>query len=183
MSAICAVFLATKIIIKHKFKSRFVGCENRPLTSGCLLGNRSVKYNRNICPTVINVNNMIDYWAVMEGSILKIKCHSEQYLCFSLDHCLMFLLFYYALVCRSLTKSITYMPQLAGHYLSNLSVTCCNLCSRAVIEIKILFPSTCVRRVEGKVAIRCEHSFWENTPSFHMCCWNPSDPYLTWISL
>lgn len=68
------------------------------------------------------------------------------------------------------------MLLLASEYLSNLSVMCCNLCSGLVIEKNMY-------NLEAKLVIRCERSSWENTPSFHMRCWNPSDPYLTSISL
>lgn len=126
--------LAIKIIIKHKFKSRFAWYENRPLTSGCLLGNQSAKHNGGICPRVINIINMTDYWAVTEGRVVKIKCHSEQCLCYSLDHLQSFCCCIMHLHAGHFIKRIiTCVSLLACQYLLNLSLVCCNLFSRAVI--------------------------------------------------
>lgn len=166
-----------KIIIKHKFKSRFVGCENRSLTSGCLLGNQSVKYNGGICQRVINTINMAGYWAVMDSSMVKMKCHSEQYFCYSLDH---------------IPSFCSVMHLHVGHFYKKKH----HLLVSAGLPVPLEFISRVLQSLlqscnwkefvswmEGKVEIRCELCFWENTPRFHMCCWNLSYPYLIWISL
>lgn len=127
-----------KMIIKHKFKSRFLWYENRPLTSGCLLGNQSVKYNGAICLRVINTINMKDYWAVMERNTVKIKCHSKNvspilWIIYNLSVVLLCICMWVI----SVKRSITYMSLLACQYLLNWSVMCCKLLSRAVIGINL----------------------------------------------